>query len=110
MPAMTQAARPSKPQTLFEMPSPFETESGKLLLHEPAWAREGELRAQLLDESYPKPFVVDDGERRYLYFNTRLMQSAMRLKAPNDLDLRYTHLFSQLLRCCLQQPPLPLAA
>ncbi|WP_066883211.1 hypothetical protein [Dechloromonas denitrificans] len=90
MAAMTQAARPSKPAALFEMPSPFETESGKVLLHEPAWVREGELRAQLLDESYPKPFVVDDGERRYLYFNTRLMQSAMRLKAPNDLDLRYT--------------------
>ncbi len=72
------------------MPSPFETESGTLLLHEPSWARESELRARLLDESYDKPFVVDDGERRYLYFNTRLMQSAMRLAAPNDLDLRYT--------------------
>lgn len=75
---------------LFTMPSPFASESGTLLLHEPSWARESELRAQLLDESYPKPFVVDDGERRYLYFNTRLMQSAMRLAAPNELDLRYT--------------------
>jgi spermidine synthase len=75
---------------LLEIPSPFETETGTVLLHEPPWAKTGELRAQLLDESYPKPFVVDDGERRYLYFNTRLMQSAMRLKAPNDLDLRYT--------------------
>ncbi|NTV11985.1 MAG: spermidine synthase-like protein [Zoogloea sp.] len=74
----------------FEMPSPFETETGKVLMLEPPGARPGELGAQLLDESYPKPFVVDDGERRYLHFNMRLMQSAMLLRAPNELDLRYT--------------------
>ena len=77
-------------QPLFEMPSPFETESGTLKMLEPPWARGGELRAQLLDESYPKPFVVEDQERRYLYFNVRLMQSAMLLRSPNALDLRYT--------------------
>lgn len=95
---------------LYELPSPFEIETGTVLLLEPAWARVGELRAQLLDESYPKPFVIDDGKSRYLYFNVRLMQSEMALKAPHDLALRYTHLFSQPLRCCLQQPPLLLAA
>lgn len=61
-----------------------------MLLHEPPWARAGELRAQLLDESYPKPFVIDDGKSRFLYFNVRLMQSEMSLKAPNDLAIRYT--------------------
>jgi spermidine synthase len=75
---------------LFEMPSPFEVETGTVLMHEPSWAREGELRAQLLDESYPKPFVIDDGKSRFLYFNVRLMQSEMSLKAPNDLVIRYT--------------------
>lgn len=75
---------------LFEMPSPFETETGTLKMLEPPWAKVGELRAQLLDESYPKPFVVEDKERRYLYFNVRLMQSAMLLRTPNSLDLRYT--------------------
>lgn len=72
------------------MPSPFEVETGTVLMLEPSWAREGELRAQLLDESYPKPFVIDDGKSRFLYFNVRLMQSEMSLKAPNDLSLRYT--------------------
>jgi spermidine synthase len=72
------------------MPSPFEIETGTVLMHEPSWAREGELRAQLLDESYPKPFVIDDGKSRFLYFNVRLMQSEMLLKAPNDLAIRYT--------------------
>ena len=59
-------------------------------MHEPAVAKAGELRARLLDESYPKPFVIDDGKSRFLYFNVRLMQSEMSLKAPNDLALRYT--------------------
>lgn len=72
------------------MPSPFEIETGTVLMLEPNWARAGELRAQLLDESYPKPFVVDNGKSRFLYFNVRLMQSEMSLKAPNDLVLRYT--------------------
>ncbi len=72
------------------MPSPFEIETGTVLMLEPDWARAGELRAQLLDESYPKPFVVDNGKSRFLYFNVRLMQSEMSLKAPNDLALRYT--------------------
>ncbi len=78
------------PEKLYEIPSPFEIESGTVLLLEPSWARAGELRAQLLDESYPKPFVIDDGKSRYLYFNVRLMQSEMTLKAPHDLALRYT--------------------
>jgi spermidine synthase len=76
--------------TYLEIPSPFEVETGTILLLEPAWARENELRQQLLDETYPKPFVVDNGERRYLYFNVRLMQSEMLLRTPNSLELRYT--------------------
>ncbi len=75
---------------LYELPSPFEIETGTVLMLEPAWARACELRAQLLAESYPKPFVIDDGKSRYLYFNVRLMQSEMALKAPHDLALRYT--------------------
>ena len=75
---------------LYELPSPFEVETGTVLMLEPAWAKAGELRAQLLDESYPKPFVIDDGKSRFLYFNVRLMQSEMSLKTPHDLAIRYT--------------------
>lgn len=74
----------------FEMPSPFETEAGRVLMLEPPGARRGVLRAQLLDETYPKPFVIDDGQRRQLHFSLRLIQSVMRLDAPNALDARYT--------------------
>jgi spermidine synthase len=73
----------------YELPSPFEVETGTVLLLEPTSAKADKLRAQLLDESYPKPFVIDDGKSRFLYFNVRLMQSEMSLKAPNDLALRY---------------------
>ena len=83
----------SHTKSWLEMPSPFETEFGKLLLREPPTtcaSALNALRARLLDESYQKPFVVDDGQLRYLYFNVRLMQSAMRLSAPDELALRYT--------------------
>lgn len=57
---------------------------------EPPGASAGELRTQLLDETYAKPFVIDDGERRYLHFDGRLVQSVMSLAAPNALEVRYT--------------------
>ncbi len=74
----------------FEMPSPFEEGGERVLLLEPPWSEAEALRAQLLDDTYPKPYVIDDGERRLLQFDRRLCQSAMRLDAPNALDVRYT--------------------
>lgn len=74
----------------LEMPSPFANERGRILLLEPVDSDRESLQRQLLNECYGRPFVIDDGERRYLYFSVRLMQSAMLLKAPNALDLRYT--------------------
>lgn len=75
---------------LLELPSPFETEPGTLLLLEPPWADTQALSEAIATERYGKPFVLDDGERRYLHFSMRLMQSAMLKRAPNALDLRYT--------------------
>jgi spermidine synthase len=74
----------------FEMRSPFDANGSRVLMLEPPDASAGTLRAQLLDETYSKPYVIDDGEQRYLHFSGRLIQSAMRLAAPNDLELRYT--------------------
>ncbi len=88
---------------MFAMASPFATESGTVLMLEPSSASAGELRAHLLDESYPKPFVIDDGRQRFLYFNVRLMQSAMSLRTPNALELRYT----QKMMCFLLFHPRP---
>lgn len=74
----------------FEIPSPFGSEGARVLLLEPPSASAGELRARLLDDTYGKPYVIDDGEWRFLHFDQRLVQSAMRVAAPNALDVRYT--------------------
>ncbi|MFY9326943.1 MAG: fused MFS/spermidine synthase [Georgfuchsia sp.] len=74
----------------FEIPSPFETAPGSVLLVDPPNASARKLRTMLLDETYPKPFIIDDGELLTLYFNIRLIQSVMRLDTPNTLELRYT--------------------
>jgi spermidine synthase len=76
--------------TWFEFPSPFATAPGSVLLADPPQVNVRKLRAMLLDETYPKPFVIDDGELLTLYFNIRLIQSVMRLDTPNTLELRYT--------------------
>ena len=67
---------------------------------EPPWACAETLRSQLLEGTYAKPYVMDDGERRFLHFNERLIQSAMRLAAPRDLDLRYTQKMMSFLLFC----------
>lgn len=77
---------------LFELNSPFETEYGTLRLLEPADADPAELRERLLAGSYDKPFILDDGELRTLYFNLRFTQSVMRLDSPDSLDLPYTQM------------------
>jgi len=82
---------------LFELVSPFITEYGTIRLLEPADACAETLSRQLLDGSYPKPFILDDGQLRSLYFNLRFTQSIMRLEAPDALDLPYT----QTMMACL---------
>lgn len=80
----------SSASSWFEIPSPFVTAPGSVLLADPPKANVRKLKAMLLDETYPKPFVIDDGELVTLYFNIRLIQSVMRLDTPNTLELRYT--------------------
>ena len=85
----------------YVLPSPFASHPGTLYLLEPPGTPAGLVRARLLDESYHRPFVLDDGECRYLYFDVHLMQSAMRLKTPDALELRYTQ---KMMACLLFKP------
>jgi spermidine synthase len=78
------------PAPLLALPSPFDSGDGTVLLIDEPGASIGQLRKQLLDGTYPRPFVIDDGERRHLHFNLRLTQSVMRNGAPNALEVRYT--------------------
>lgn len=45
---------------------------------------------RLLGGRYEKPYVVDDGYSRSLYFSFAFVQSAMRVSKPNSLELAYT--------------------
>ena len=86
----SEAVATHAPANLFEIPSPFATDPGRVLLLEPPCADADALRDQLLAETYARPFVIDDGEHRYLYFSLRLLQSAMCKRTPNALALGYT--------------------
>lgn len=65
---------------------------GKYIAHldEPEQATVTQLRRQLRNGRYAKPFVLEDGEYRQLYFGLRYTQSCMSLKEPDALTLAYT--------------------
>jgi spermidine synthase len=48
------------------------------------------LMARILSGRYGKPFIIEDGRTRRLYFNLRAVQSAMRFDDPFALDFAYT--------------------
>ena len=75
---------------MLELPNPFADESGVICLLEADNCERAKVIAQILDGSYDKPFVIDDGAMRSLYFSRELTQSAMRLGDPYALDFRYT--------------------
>ncbi len=45
---------------------------------------------RLFDGTYDKPFIVDDGRRRFLHFDFDAVQSAMEMQDPHKLALAYT--------------------
>ena len=75
---------------MLELPNPFTDENGVIRLLETDSCDQAKLIAQILDGSYDKPFVIDDGDTRSLYFSRELTQSGMRLSDPYALDFRYT--------------------
>lgn len=77
-------------QTWFEMPATFLQESGVVLLREPPGTNANKLLVSLLEGNYKKPFVVDDGFVRRLYFSLSYVQSEMDLQEPDALNIAYT--------------------
>ena len=45
---------------------------------------------RLFDGTYDKPFIVDNGRRRFLHFDFDAVQSAMETQDPHKLTLAYT--------------------
>lgn len=69
----------------------FLNESGVIHVPEPPNGNRQLIIMQLLDGIYPHPFVIDDGKMRRLHFSLKLVQSEMRIEAPDALALTYTH-------------------
>jgi hypothetical protein len=75
--------------------------STRLRLPDPPDVPHSELREQLLDGSYDRPFLVEDGERRALVFNIEgSVQSEMRLDDPAALVNEYTRKMMAFLLFC----------
>lgn len=76
--------------SFLELPSPFSAERGAILFHENQDADRDILLSQVLSGQYDKPFVVDDGDTRTLYFSFAYEQSVMSLRKPACLKALYT--------------------
>lgn len=88
----------------IELPSPFAVDCGVVKLLEPDDADRQALLEQVIHGAYDKPFVIDDGYARTLYFSLHYAQSAMRLRRPFDLELLYTRKMMSFL-LFMAQPP-----
>ena len=75
---------------LLAIESPIANANVMLRLLEPQDSCHQELRRKLYSGSYDKPFVVDNGQRRFLHFDFEAIQSAMELSNPKRLALAYT--------------------
>jgi spermidine synthase len=84
------ASTRSKLPRLLAIESPFPQEHFMLRLLEPAGSCQEKLWKRLCDGTYDKPFVLDNGRRRYLRFDFDGVQSAMVSSAPERLVLAYT--------------------
>jgi spermidine synthase len=75
---------------LLSVTNPFNADHGLLRLMEPRDASTQKIVEYMLDGSYRKPYIVEDGQLRYLHFSFAYVQSVMRIGEPDALDLRYT--------------------
>lgn len=76
--------------SLFELPCPFDIETGTVKLLEAQDSDANTLKAALLNGQYGKPFLIEHDDLLTLYFSLGLVQSTMRLSQPDVLDLTYT--------------------
>ena len=75
---------------LLAIESPFPDAHSMMRFLEPPDRCPNTLWVSLFDGTYDKPFIVDDGRRRFLHFDLDAVQSVMELAAPDKLALAYT--------------------
>src|SRR5690349_9611761 len=74
----------------LELPSPFVCEPGTLRMIERPRGLGSAQVDQLRAGTLGRPFILDYGQTRILYFTTAAVQSAMRLDDPEALIAPYT--------------------
>lgn len=79
-----------KTRQLVELPGGMLGERGRIRLLEEAPRDPWWYCAHILSGTYGKPFIIDDGRRRRLYFSLCSIQSSMRIDDPVALDFAYT--------------------
>jgi spermidine synthase len=84
----------------FELPAGIMCEKGVIRVLEPEDCDPLWLQDEIASGRYGKPFILDDGKQRQLYFSLRYVQSAMRVNAPTALDLAYTRKMMAFLLFC----------
>lgn len=75
---------------LLSFPMSLLSGSSQLRVMEPLDTPISPLCERLLLGTYDKPFIIEDGQLRCLHLGIAYVQSAMRIDAPDALDLRYT--------------------
>jgi spermidine synthase len=75
---------------LIDMPSPFAFEPGTVRLLGPAGGLSEEQMDQLREGTLGRPFIIDYGRTRNLFFTADSVQSSMSLDDPNALIAPYT--------------------
>ena len=76
--------------SLIEMPSPFEVAPGILRLSEPEGGISSEHLDRLREGTFDRPFIIDSGTTRNLFFTLDWIQASMRLDDPITLVSAYT--------------------
>lgn len=75
---------------MIEIANPFPTEYGVVRLLEPEDCDRAAIVKAILTGTYDKPYVIEEGDSRSLYFTRSLTQSGMRLSDPAALEFAYT--------------------
>ena len=75
---------------MLEIDNPFPTEYGVIRLLEPDDCDRATIVKAILTGTYDKPYMIEEGDSRSLYFTRALAQSGMRLSDPTALEFAYT--------------------
>ena len=75
---------------MLELSNPFPGEYGVIRLLEPEDCDREQIVRRILCGTYDKPYVIEEGDSRSLYFTRELTQSGMRLSDPTALEFAYT--------------------